>query len=372
MAERLRHLKLAYPEIEQRVVAPIPWFPFRHPVFGNYARMASVPSHEDRCGVDILHPRYPVIPRIGMNLAPLLMAARCLPYVKRIHHEFPFDLIDAHFLYPDGIAAVMIGRALGVPVVVTARGSDVTLYSQWRLTRIWLSWSLRRASAVCAVCQALADAIAQIEPEIAVRVLRNGVDLDKFKPLPREDCRKALELDRFTLLSVGNLIELKGHHLVIEALRDLPDVTLLIAGEGAWREHLQQLANDLGVGAQVRFLGLVPHDELAQYYSAADALMLASSREGWANVLLESMACGTPVVATAVWGTPEVVRAPEAGVLIDERSAVGIRDGIRKLQNVYPDRSATRRYAEQFSWVETSCAQRKLFLDVIEHHMVTI
>ena len=302
--ERLRHLRLSFPDIEQLVVSPVPWFPSSSPAFGQYALLADVVSHELIDDIEVLHPRYPVIPKIGMNVAPLLMAARCLPYMKRLHQGAPFDVIDAHFLYPDGIAAVFIGRALGVPVVVTARGSDITLYSQWRLTRTWLRWSLRRATAVAAVCQALADSITQLVPGLSVNVLRNGVDLQKFRPMSRDEIRKSLGLAQFTLLSVGNLIELKGHHLIIEALRNMPGVVLLIAGEGPWRERLQALADHLGVAARVRFLGLVAQDDLAMYYNAADALVLASSREGWANVLLESVACGTPVVATAVWGTP--------------------------------------------------------------------
>lgn len=108
-------------------------------------------------------------------------------------------------------------------------------------------------------------------------------------------------------------------------------------------------------------MGLVPQAELRNYYGAADALILASSREGWANVLLEAMACGTPVVATRVWGTPEVVAAPAAGVLIDDRSGPGIADGVRRLFENAPARADTRAYAENFSWQDTSRGQMEVF-----------
>lgn len=107
-------------------------------------------------------------------------------------------------------------------------------------------------------------------------------------------------------------------------------------------------------------------DELRQYYGAADALVLASSREGWANVLLESMACGTPVVASNVGGTAEVVAAPEAGLLLAERTPEAVADAVRRLFSRYPDRGATRRYAEGFSWAETTAGQLRLFSRILQ------
>jgi len=368
VAERLHHLRSKYPGFESRVVAPVPWFPSNNPAFGHYAVLASVPNSEQRDGVEVLHPHYLVIPKVGMSLAPLLMTARLLPFIKRLHGEFPFDLIDAHFLYPDGVAAVAIAHILNVPVIVTARGNDLSLYPRWRLPRIQLHWCLRHTDALITVCQALADTAIELSPAVSTKthVLRNGVDLERFRPLDREAERATLGLEGLVLLSVGHLIERKGHHLAIQALSGLPGVTLLIAGDGPWQQRLEALVCNCGVQDQVRFLGHVDHDELPRLYNAADVLVLASSREGWANVLLEAMACGTPVVATAVWGTPEVVRDPAAGVLIQERSPDGIRDGIRKLQGNCPDRADTRRYAEQYSWEETSRKQWELFKSVIE------
>jgi glycosyltransferase involved in cell wall biosynthesis len=115
----------------------------------------------------------------------------------------------------------------------------------------------------------------------------------------------------------------------------------------------------------VSFLGSVAQPQLKEYYNAADAMVLASSREGWANVLLESMACGTPVVASNVWGTPEVVAAPEAGVLMPERTPEGIARALRTLRENYPDHAATRRYAENFSWDATTEGQIQLFSRII-------
>src|SRR6185437_7749882 len=152
--------------------------------------------------------------------------------------------------------------------------------------------------------------------------------------------RSALGLSRRTLASVGLLIDRKGHHHIIRALKDLPGNDLLIAGDGPDRRALERLAVEEGVADRVRFLGSVDQNRLREIYNAVDALVLASSREGWANVLLESMACGTPVV----------VARPEAGVLMPSLDPQGVAEGVRRLFAAYPDREATRRYAEGFNW----------------------
>jgi len=160
----------------------------------------------------------------------------------------------------------------------------------------------------------------------------------------------------------------KGHDLIIEALRALPEHTLLIAGDGPERAALEQAAAHHGVTSRVRFLGLVPHDDLPALYGAADALVLASDREGWPNVLLESMACGTPVVATNVWGNPEVVREPAAGQLIPARTSAAIAEGVKKLFAAMPARTETRAYAEGFDWGPTTDGQLRLFDSIIRQH----
>lgn len=359
---RLRHL-VASGQVRSRVVAPVPWFPFRHPRFGRYSAFARAPRSDHRSGCDVLHPRYPVIPKLGMTAAPFLMANAVKPVIGRIIDEgYDFDLIDAHYFYPDGVAAAMLGKYFNKPVVITARGTDISFIPQYRLPRRMIRWAAERSAYAITVCDALKDALIGIGADKKrVVTLRNGVDLQLFRPVDREAARKSLELDRFTLLSVGNLVTHKGHDLVIGALAKLPDVRLLIAGSGPERGALEALAMRLGVADRVRFLGTLAQDQLRHYYGAADALVLASSREGWANVLLESMACGTPVVASKVWGTPEVVAAPAAGVLMQERSADGVVASVNALRASYPDRAATRRYAERFSWDATTSGQIELF-----------
>lgn len=353
--QRLRHL-VSTGEVETRVVAPVPWFPFTHPVFGRYSAFARVPASEERHGLEIRHPHYPLLPKVGLSTAPLLMAAASRPVLQEmIDQGFDFDVIDSHYLYPDGVAAILLGQWFGKPVTMTALGDDVITYPRYRIPRRLLLWGLRHAGGVSSVCQALKDKLIEWGASgDEVRVIVHGVDLDLFQPVDRDLVRRRLGLHGTVLLTVGHLTARKGHHLAIQALPELPGVTLLVVGDGWYAEGLRELAASSGVADRVRFLGHVDQEDLKDYYCAADALVLASSREGMANVLLESMACGTPVIATAVWGTPEAVNVPEAGVLMQERSAGALVEAARKLFAAWPDREATRRHAATFRWERTS------------------
>lgn len=360
---RLRHL-VGTGQATSTVLAPVPWFPARSPRFGTWSRFALAPATESRHGLSVLHPRFPVIPRVGMTAAPALLYAAAAPVLARLLRTGAlFDLIDAHYLYPDGVAAVMLGRRFGLPVVMTARGSDVTQLPDYALPRRMIRWAMARADAMISVSAGLKRAMIELGVEPGrVTVLRNGIDLDGFRPpTDRLALRAGLGLDGPTLLSVGHLIDRKGHHHAIEALTHLPDWTLLIVGEGPERAALEALAARLGVAGRVRLLGAHPHAELPRFYGAADAMVLASSREGWANVLLEAMACGTPVVASDIPGNDEVVQRPEAGLIVERNTAEGFADGVRALWAAAPDRVAVRRYAEGFSWDATSAGQLLVF-----------
>jgi teichuronic acid biosynthesis glycosyltransferase TuaC len=364
---RLRYL-LASGEATSTVLAPVPWFPSRSARFGDWALNARAPAAETRFGIPILHPRYPVIPRIGMSAAPWLLYRAMVPHVARLLAEgHRFDVIDAHYLYPDGVAAAWLGRRFGLPVVITARGTDVNLIPRYRVPRRLIQGAIRDASALVAVSAALKQVLVDLgAPAEKVTVLRNGVETGLFHPpADRAATRTALGLTGPTLISVGGLIGRKGHHRTIEAMRQLPGYQLIIAGEGPERERLAAQIVRHGLSERVRLLGPRPHRDLPALYGAADASVLASSREGWANVLLESMACGTPVVAANIWGNPEVVRAPAAGVIYEPNTPDGIADGVRRLFASLPDRVATRAYAEPFSWDDTTAGQLALFRRVI-------
>jgi glycosyltransferase involved in cell wall biosynthesis len=359
---RLRHLA-ARPGVDLRVVAPVPWFPSRHRIFGAYARFAAAPRLETRHGIALAHPRYLVVPKVGMTLTPVTLARAFMAGLRDLRRQgWVPDLIDAHYYYPDGVAAALVARRLNLPLVITARGTDLNLIPQFPVARHLIRFAARRADASITVCQALKDVLLDLGvPSDEVTVVRNGVDTAMFRPLDRAPARAALGVSGRVIASVGYLIPRKGHDLIIAALPDLPGTTLLIAGEGPERSRLEAQAARLGVAERVRFLGALPHAELPRVYSAADALVLASSREGYPNVLLEALACGTPVAATRVWGSPEIVDRPEAGRLVPERTPGAIAATLRALLDAPPERAAVRAYAETLSWDRATEAQLTLF-----------
>ena len=350
---RLRHL-LRTGVVEATVLAPVAWLPGRH---------RPVPAEEMRHGLRILHPRWTPIPAIGMPVSPWILYAYAKRALSRLLREgCRFDLIDAHYFYPDGVAATWLGRRFGLPVVVTARGSDVTQFPHYAVPRRLIREAARQAGAVITVSAGLRDALIVLGvSKDKITVLRNGVDLDVFKPMNRAECRQAFDARGRVLVSVGSLIERKGHHRTIAALEHLPDWQLFIAGEGPERSRLTSLAQALGVASRVTLLGPLPHASLPILYNAADLSLLSSSREGWANVLLESMACGTPAIASPIAGNPEVVQSPDAGLIAEENSPAGLAKAVRAWEATQRDRRLTRAYAERFGWDETTAGQLKVF-----------
>lgn len=356
--------------VSARVVAPSPWFPFGSARFGRYATFAQVPRGETRHALHIDHPRYPVLPKFGMSAAPLALSAAALPLLRRqLRDGQAFDLIDAHYFYPDGVAAVLLGRALGRPVVVTARGSDLNLIAQYAIPRRWILWAAQHADGLIAVSSGLKQRL--IDLGIAadrVEVLRNGVDLALFRPHDRNAERRALGLTRPTLLAVGNLVALKRHRLMIEAVAQMPDVELAIVGDGPERAGLERLARERRVADRVRFFGRIAQHRLPEIYSAADVLLLVSTHEGWPNVLLESMACGTPVIVSDLAGIADIVRAPAVGRILSEVTPSRLADTARDLLAAALPRAQTQRYAEQFDWQSTTEGQIALFHQILQRH----
>ena len=362
---RLRKL-LASGAAVARVLAPVPWLPS----FVNYPSLGPlhhVPRRVLRDGLSIEHPRYLVVPKIGMSITPYTLYRAMRRLLKRILSSgFRVDLIDAHYFYPDGVAAVWLAREFGIPVTVTARGTDLNLIPEYPMPRKLIQQAAAQADGLITVCQALKTRLVELGVSAErVVVLRNGVDLNLFRPMDRVLARRELGVTRRVIGSVGHLVERKGHQHIIRALPQLPDTDLIIVGGGPDRRVLEKLAARTGVGDRVRFLGSVDQHQLCGIYNGLDAVVLASSREGWPNVLLEAMACGTPVVASPVWGTPEIVAAPEAGVLMPTVDEHGVVSGVSRLFQTLPPRQATRRYAEGFDWETTTRGQLSLFREIV-------
>ncbi len=345
-------------DADVRVIAPVPWFPLGHNAFGKYARWARTPHRETRHGIEVFHPRYFIAPKIGMHFAPQALARCFRAAIKDVTQDgWDFDFIDAHYFYPDGVAAAAMAKEIGKPLVITARGSDITLLAKYKRPRAQILKAALGADAIITVAASLKGELTALgAPAQKIHVLRNGVDLQAFTPGDREAARAALGVRGPVIVSVGHLIPRKGHNLVIDALRKIPGATLLIVGDGEERAHLERQTKRAGLGPRVRFLGPVAPEKMPEIYRAADVLALASSREGWPNVLLEAMACGAPCVATDVGGVAEVIREPAAGRIAVERTPDAIAREINALLAHPPGAAQTRAYAERHSWDETADA----------------
>ena len=355
--ERLKHLVMTR-QVQASVVALRPRFP----------RRSNSHRTETRAGIAVDYVSVPTVRKLSNWVDPWLWASAAQESVRKaIARNIEQPILDAHFLYPDCVAAVIIGQRFGIPVVMSARGSDVNVKCTNLVMRHWVRWAAARSAAVITVSQALARKMKNLAIASPVlEVIPNGVDLEKFQPRNREESQRRLGVRGKVIATVGHLLDDKGHHLAVEALARLPEACLLIVGDGPRKTHLEKLAVTYGVADRVRIIGHLPHDEMPYLYSAADMLVLASVREGMPNVILESLACGTRVIATDTGGIREIVQSIDAGVLITDRSAKGLLEGIARFESTPIPVEATREYAARFGWSEMIRKQIQLYGHVLD------
>lgn len=343
------------------VVAPVPWFPLQGiiRVFRPHFR-PSAPYHETQQGFDVYHPRFFSIPGLLKGMDGLFMALGSRSVMKRLRQQGACDIIDAHFAFPDGDAATLLGGWLGVPVTITLRGTEVPLSRDPARRRRILS-ALGKARRVFSVADSLKRHVEGLGAHgDKIRVVGNGVDTEKFAPIPKPEARAALGLPAAApvLITVGGLVERKGFHRVIDCLpalrRSFPDIRYLIVGgasaEGDWRSQLEAQVRQLGLEDAVRFLGSLPPERLCGPLSAADVFVLASRNEGWANVLLEAMACGLPVVATDVGGNREVVADERLGRMVPFGDHQALCRTLEEALLVRWERETIVSYAQNSDW----------------------
>jgi teichuronic acid biosynthesis glycosyltransferase TuaC len=340
----------AQPDVAVEVVAPLglPVWPLSH--HPHYAPLATLPERESRNGLTVHRPRYRVWPRIGTARTARAMADALLPLLRDIRTRFPFDVIDAEFFWPDGPAAMRLAKALGIPFSIKGRGSDIHLWAARAGIAPQIVAAGRAADGLLAVSGALKAEMAALGmPPERIGVHHTGIDLARFRPVDRAAAKASLGVAGPLLVCAGALIPAKGQELALAALAQLPDVTLLLVGDGPDRGRLEGIAAVHGVSDRVRFLGVQPHDALPALFGAADASVLPTVAEGLANVWVESLACGTPVVTSDVGGARELIDRPAAGRLV-AREADAIAAAIRDLLADPPTQSEVRAVAERYSW----------------------
>lgn len=285
------------------IVQPVPYFPLLRPLHGWARELA-----HDHAGRRIEHAPMLYLPGVMKALDGAWLERSVRRTLPRLGGAGAFDVVDAHFGYPDGVGCVRMARRHSLPVFVTVRGLETDVLED-PATGPQLVRALNEATGVISVSHALRDLLVDRGVQAGqFRVIPNAVDRGRFRPGDRSEARRALGLppDAPLIVCVGNLIELKRHHVLVEAFARLhasrPTAKLAIVGGGeadpAYEARLRRLVEASGPGAAVRFAGRIPSVEVARWLQAADVFALATSREGCCNSVLEALASGRPVVTT--------------------------------------------------------------------------
>jgi glycosyltransferase involved in cell wall biosynthesis len=343
------------------VVSPRAWSPFDSLIRRFRPRFRPMPARqEQQQGITVYYPRFLSLPGLFKTWDSLFMALGSYLLIRRLHRDTPLHIIDAHFGYPDGHAASLVARWLRLPLTITLRGNERT-YVETPAIRRRIVLGMQRAARVFSVSEALRQLALRhgINPA-KTRTIPNAVDSQRFHPVDRAQARAQLGLppDAPVLISVGWLIERKGFHRVIDCLPALrqrhPNLRYLLVGGDSGAEgmeaSLRKQVADLGLEQCVIFTGPQATDALKTYMSAADVFVLATRREGWANVFLEAMACGLPVITTDVDGNAEVVCRPELGSIVPFGNQTALTEALDAALSHPWDRASIRSHAESQSW----------------------
>jgi glycosyltransferase involved in cell wall biosynthesis len=357
-------------DVDLTMISPVGMPPWPLSLKDAYARLRAIPVETDAIGLPVRYPRFTLIPKLGGDSNPQRIARAVLPIARKLHREQPFDLVDAQFFFPDGPAAAIIARELGLPLTIKSRGADIHYWGARPKARAQMLAAAKQSAGLLAVSQALRDdMIAMGMPGERTAVHYTGLDHSRFKPMDRATARQQLTnlgiaTDGPLLVTPGALIVRKGQALVLEALASLPDARLALAGAGEDEAKLRAQARHLRLEERVHFRGQVGHDVLPTLMAAADVMVLPSASEGLANVWLEALACGTPIVVPDIGGAREVVQSSTAGRLV-ERSSAAIAAALRDILNAPPAPVDVAAHAARFSWDRNAETLVGLWADAI-------
>lgn len=352
---------------ELKACAPVPWFPLL--TSGSVSNSGEMETWE---GVDVFRPRFFYTPKILKNLDARFYARGVTPWLKKLCETWKPDVLDAHFVWPDGVGVSIIAKELGIPYVITLRGKLFECMKEPSQIR-QCAEAFKGAAAVISVSGGLAEAAIDLgaNPENTF-VIPNGVDAQNFNIKDQTECRRKLGLpfDRRLLVTVAHLGHRKGHHEVIQALAGLPDdITLVIVGGAAQdgtSETIMNMAKSFGVEKRVILAGPQPYEQVALYFSAADASVLASYREGCPNAVLESLACGTPVVATDVGAVKDILPVPDAGRIVPRKQVPHLQDALEEVLSFPWNPQTVLDTSRVRSWDQVAVEVEKVFREIIE------
>jgi len=333
------------------VIAPIPYDPL-----ARFKKAKTIPYKEKNNGIVIYHPRYLVIPKLFRSFTGFFLYLGIRSTLKRLVKQGQADIFSAHWVYPDGFGALLAAKELRRPIAIHALGCDINEYTRFWLRRLLIRYTLHNSDINIVKSQSLKNNITQlgIAPEKTL-VVHNGVDQNVFKPLLKADARQSLGLDpvKKYVLFVGNFQIEKGLENLIRAidLVNSEDFELLVIGSGPLEKQIRKLIIDINISHKVKLLGRIAHRQIPAYLSAVDLLCLPSLREGCPNIVLESLSCGTPVVATRVGAVPDIITSSSFGTIVDESSPKALAEGLTKGLNLRGEESLAFHW---YSWDENA------------------
>lgn len=349
----------------------MPWFPFLSSGQGSKDG-----GQESWAGLNVFRPRFFYTPKVLKNYNARFYAKGIAPWFKKLCRSWKPDILDAHFVWPDGVGVSMIANELGIPYVITLRGKLFECMKESSQVR-QCAKALKGAAAVISVSAGLAEAAIELgtNPEKII-IIPNGVDVRNFNIKNKTESRKklGLPLDNRLLVTVAHLGHRKGHHEVIQALAVLPeDIKLILVGGAAQdgtSETIMGVAKKFGVENRIVLAGPRPHEQVPLYYSAADASVLASYREGCPNAVLESLACGTPVVATDVGAVRDILPDPDAGRIVSVQQVAPLKNALQTVLNQKWDAESVIRASGVKSWDQVAMDVFQVFEQIMENNQI--
>jgi glycosyltransferase involved in cell wall biosynthesis len=345
------------------VVCPVSWrAKLAYRSAGTLARLRACREWN---GIPVRYPTYYYVPGVmawsrGWTMTASILG-ECLAAVRRDRPQ----AILATWAFPDGFAAVVVGRLTGLPVVIKVHGTDVENLTVGALRRRLSIWALARARRVVSVSRHLRDElVGHGIPADRVAIVHNGVDAETFQARDRSEARRELgtPLDARIVLFVGSLKVDKGvldlfDPRVVEAAQ-VAGARIVIIGDGPLRRQCEREIAQRSLESRVALLGGQRPAQIAEWMNAADCLCLPSHHEGRPNVILEALCCGLPVLATGVGGIPEIVNE-QNGILVGARRPGELARGITAFFARQWDRAAVRRTSPARSWAASAAALEK-------------
>lgn len=364
-------------KVDLIVVSPIPWFPGER-YFPRYANRSQIASRTDENAYPTYFPKFFSIPAVCKPLEGVFLAFALWRFIESHGLRNKIDMLDCHLAFPEGFAGALVSRVLGKPYVVTLRGHDINDLPRFPVRIRQVLFALRHSARYFGVARALVDGAIRLgAPSDKGHASTNGVDTKRFRPTAKADARKALGLPpgKRYMLSVSHLVPRKGVDILLRAhallrAEGLTDLCFIIVGqggeEGDCEARLRALAAELGIANQIVWAGAVLNTDLHTWYSCADVFCLASEKEGWPNVILEAMACATPVVAHRTWGVPEIITGPDLGILVDTRQPEPFAQAISLALAQTWDPERLRDYALENTWDNVAEGLLKHFEAIVE------